>query len=200
MTIQLRSAALIPFAVAALALAWAPAAVSDEPSKSEKVSVLGKATLEVPGRFERTQPASRIVEDEFVAKLGEGEDAKTARLYMMASGGSLDANLERWKGQFSGDAQAFKTKEMKRGNWNVVVAEHSGTYTERMGGGPFAPGRTVQRPDYGMVGAIIIAPDPANADADPNLRPKYFVKMVGPQGVIDANKEAFLGMVKSLKE
>ncbi len=200
MSIQLPAAALIPFAVVGVALAWAEGAVSDEPAKPEKVSVLGKATLEVPSRFERTQPASRIVEDEFVAKLGEGDDAKTARLYMMASGGSLEANLERWKGQFSGDAKAFKTKKLERGDWEVVVAEHSGTFTERMGGGPFAPGRTEKRPDYAMVAAIIVAPDPVNSDTDRDRRPKYFVKMVGPQAVIDENKEAFLAMLKSLQE
>ena len=210
MPIQRRTATLLPrldlktlVAVCTLAvssLTGAAPGLSQEVSKPQLITVFGKATLEVPGDFERTQPASRIVEDEFVAKSGEGAEAATARVYMMASGGSLDANLDRWKGQFSAaDAERFKTEKLKLENWDIVVAEQTGTYSDQMGGGPFAPGRTVQRPDYGMMGAIIVAPDPDSPDTDLDRRPKYFVKMIGPKGVIEANREAFLGMVKSLR-
>lgn len=166
-----------------------------------KLSVFGKGTIAVPVEFERTQPANRMIEDEFVAKAGEGDDAKTARLYMMPSGGSVQLNVDRWKSQFAGGAEdSFKTESMKVGNWDVIVAEAAGTYSERMGGGPFAPGRVVKRPDYGMLAAIVVPPAPGGEDVSPDRRQKYFVKMIGPQEVIEANREAFLGMLKGLKE
>jgi hypothetical protein len=176
-----------------------PAADNGEKSQ-ETVSVFGKATLEVPSSFERTKPKSRIVQDEFVAKAGEGDEAETARVYMMASGGSIRANLDRWKGQFAGDEKAFQSKEMELGGWDVFMAEHEGTYSDRVGGGPFFGGRVVKRSDYAMVGAILVPPDPSDADAPVDARPKYFVKMIGPKSVVEANREAFVEMVKSLDE
>lgn len=184
------------FALAACSLlTWPvlqPAAFADEAEEKQTVEVFDKATLNVPGDFERTAPKNNIVQDEFVAKAGEGDDVKTARLYMMQSGGSLQANLDRWRGQFSGNDDAFEKKEMNVGKWKVVVAEHKGTYAERMGGGPFAPGRTVQRPDYAMLGAIIAPPEPQGRN--------YYVKMIGHEDVIKENKDSFMKMIKSLKE
>jgi len=167
----------------------------------EKLSVFGKGTIEVPAEFERTEPANRMIEDEFVAKAGEGDDAKTARLYMMPSGGSVQLNVDRWKSQFTGGGEdSFQSESTKVGNWDVIVAEASGTYKDRMDGGPFAPGRIVERPDYAMLAAIVVPPAPGDQDVSPDRRQKYFVKMIGPKEVIEANRDAFLGMVKGLQE
>jgi hypothetical protein len=174
------------------------AAVAAEEGKPSTVSVFGKATMKVPPQFERTEPRISMIQDEFIAKAGEGEDAPTARLYMMNSGGSVKTNLDRWRGQFAQqDSDAFKTEEKQAGEWKVVIAEHEGTYLEKMGGGPFAPGRTVERPDYGMLGAIVLPPEAAKSDSD--FQPKYFVKMIGPTSVIEANRKAFREMVDSLE-
>lgn len=186
---------------------WGAAApgFADESAGSEKepekLSVFGQGTLEVPAEFERTEPANRMIEDEFVAKAGEGDDAKKARLYMMPSGGSVQLNVDRWKSQFAGGGEdAFKSESMKVGDWDVIVAEGAGTFKDRMGGGPFAPGRIVERPDYAMLAAIVVPPAPGDQDVSPDRRQKYFVKMIGPKEVIEANRDAFLSMIKGLKE
>lgn len=162
---------------------------AEEESKSEKVDVFG-AAITVPGEFKRVQPKSRILQHEFQAKAGEGDDSATARLTMMAAGGDVAANVKRWKGQFTGGApDKQKVAEMKVGDWTVHMVDVSGSFAERMGGGPFAGGKVVNRKDYAMVGAILVQPEGR----------KYFLKLIGPESVIKANREAFVKMVKSLK-
>lgn len=153
--------------------------------KTESVSVFDKSELKVPAAFKRTEPASRIIQHEF--KVGEGD--ATARLTMMPAGGGVEANIKRWKGQFAGgDEAAQKSEKIKVGEWEVHLVDVSGSYAERMGGGPFFGGKTVQRENYAMAGAIIVAPDAR----------LFFVKMIGPAEVVKANRETFVTMIKSV--
>jgi len=170
-------------------LVLVPAGASAEEAKAETVEVFDSAELEVPADWQRVQPRSRIIQHEFAVVDEENADKK-ARLTMMAAGGNVEANIERWKGQLTGgDPQAQKTEKLQVAGHTVYLVDLSGTYTERMGGGPFAPGPTVKRPDYAMAGAIII---------DPNQR-KFFVKMIGPETVVQANREAFGEMIKGME-
>ena len=173
-----------------VAIALGSTGVADDAAKkTEEVSVFGEGTLVVPSDFKRTQVKSRILEHEFQAKAGEGDDAKTARVTMMAAGGDVAANINRWKGQFAGgDEKDQKTEEMKVGNWQVHIVDVTGSYQERTGGGPFAGGKVVTRQDYGMAGAILVNPEGR----------KYFVKMIGPNSVVKANRKAFVTMIKSI--
>lgn len=173
----------------AVACAAPAPAVADEAKEPESISIFGAATLQVPADFKRTEPQSRILEHEFEATAGEGEDAPTARVTMMAAGGNVKANIDRWKGQFSGDDKKQAVKQLDLGQWDVHLVDVSGDYTERMGGGPFFGGKTVQRSDYAMVGAILVHPQGR----------KYFVKMIGPGSVVQANRKAFVEMIKSIK-
>lgn len=163
---------------------------ADGNGKQESVSVFGEAELQVPEEFARVAPKSRIIQHEFQAKLGDGDNAKTARVTMMAAGGDVKANIQRWQGQFAGGNQeARKTEEMKVGNWQVYVVDVNGNYAERMGG-PFAGGKVVNHEDYAMAGAILVHPDGR----------KFFLKMIGPADVVKENRKAFVTMVKSIDE
>ena len=162
-----------------------------ETAKAESVSVFGEANLQVPADFKRVAPRSGIIQHEFQAKAGDGDDAETARVTMMPAGGDVPANIKRWKGQFTGgDEAAQKTEEMKLGKWDVHIVDVSGSYAERMGGGPFAGGKVVNHENYAMAGAILVHPEGR----------KYFVKMIGPGKVVKANREAFVKMIKSIQQ
>lgn len=161
--------------------------------KSVTVDVFDSGTMQVPAEFKQVPPQSRIVQHEFEASAGEGDEKQTARVTMMVSGGGVKANVRRWKGQFAGgDREANKSEELKVGEWTVHIVDVNGSFAERMGGGPFAGGKVVQRENYAMVGAIILQPK-ANPEG-----PAYFVKMIGPATVVKANRERFVTMVKSL--
>jgi hypothetical protein len=140
-------------------------------------------------QFKRVAPQSPILEHEFQASAGEAEDGETARVTMMAAGGDVAANIVRWKDQFTGgDEKEQKTEELKIGKWQVYIVDVTGNYAERMGGGPFAGGKVVNRENYAMTGAILVHPEGQ----------KYFVKMIGPSEVVKANRNHFVDMIKSI--
>ena len=58
------------------------------------------------------------------------------------------------------------------------------------GGGPSFGGKTVQRENYAMAGAILVSQDGL----------MYFAKMIGPAEVVKGNREKFVKMIKSVGE
>lgn len=153
-----------------------------------EIDVFGEGKLIVPAEFKKAEAQSRIIEHEFAVSIGEGEDAPTARLTMMRAGGGVEANIDRWKGQFSGSAKkAGETEAVDSGKLTVHTVKVTGEYAETMGGGPFSGGKKVKRQDYAMLGSILV---------DSKGR-QYFVKMIGPAAVIEANESSFKEMVNS---
>ena len=166
--------------------------LADKPAegKAKTITVFKSADLTVPATFKPGKQRSRIVEHEFQAVAKKDGEEKSARVYMMASGGGIEPNIKRWEGQFAdGDKDKNKREEFKIGEWTVHLVDVNGSFAERMGGGPFAPGKTVIRKDYAMTGAILVHPEGRT----------YFVKMVGPGFVVKENRKAFVEMIKSLK-
>lgn len=162
-------------------------AVGEDDAKPKMVSVFGEGEMGVPAAFKPTKPGSNIIQHEF--KVVEGD--ASARLTMMGAGGGVAPNIKRWKGQFSGgDKAAQKSEKLTVGKWEIHLVDVSGSYGERMGGGPFFGGKTVQREDYAMAGAILVAPS----------KRLYFAKMIGPAAVVKANRAKFVEMVKSVGE
>ena len=158
-------------------------------AEAVEISVFDKGTMEVPAEFKQVQPKSRIIQHEFEVKAKSGEE--TARLTMMAASGGIDANIQRWKSQFGGDAKKVgETKKFKSGAFDCHVIDVTGSYAERMGGGPFFGGKTVQRENYAMLGAILASEDGRT----------FFVKLIGPADVVKPNQETFVEMIKSVED
>ncbi len=159
-------------------------------SAADPVSVFGDAKLEVPAQWTEKQPASPIIEREFTFKSGEGDEAPSARITMMASGGGIKANIDRWKGQFSGGkAEDQKTETKQIGKWTVHIVDLTGTFAETMGGGPFSGGKVVKRENWAMNGVIVEHPEGQT----------YFIKVTGPNDVVKSNRPAVLEMLEGLK-
>ncbi len=176
-------------ALALLTLGSVPT-LADEPAATETVSVFGEKKLAIPQSWQRTRPQSSIVEHEFVVRSGEGDDAPQARVTMMAAGGDVKANIDRWKTQFTGgDAAAQKTEEKKVGDWTVHLVDLSGNFKEMVGGGPFSGGKVVDRPNYAMSGLILVHPQGR----------KYFVKLTGPAELVKASRQDLVQMLDGLK-
>lgn len=149
----------------------------------------GAYSFSAPQGWKRVQPKSRIVETEF--QIPGAESAEPGRMTVMGAGGSVEANIERWYGQFAQpDGSETKdhatTKRMKIAGCDVTIVDVAGTYKD-MPGGPFAGGQTVQRPDYRMLAAIVQT-DGGN----------YFLKFYGPKETVAANAEGFVKMVEGL--
>ena len=104
-------------------------------------------------------------------------------------GGSVQANLDRWKGQVLGangkPADAQIGKRTIHG-LTVTVIDTSGEYTGM--GGPMAKEKSV-KPGYRLLGAIVEGPGG-------NL----FIKFTGPVKTIATNQPKFERMLASLEK
>ena len=118
---------------------------------------------------------------------GDKAPAECAVFYFGAGqGGSIDANLERWKGQFQGPggkpAAAQIAKRTLRG-LNVTTIDASGEYS----GGPMTASARGE-PGYRLLGAIVEGP-----------RGNVFVKFTGPAKTIAANQQKFEQLLASFQ-
>ena len=129
----------------------------------------GALSLGAPDGWKRVQPRSRIVETEFAIEPIKPGD-QPGRMTSMGAGGSVEANIARWFGQFSQpDGSATKDKAALKilhiAGCKITLIDVSGTFKD-MPGGPFAGGQSIDRPDYRMMAAIIETTDKGN----------YFIK------------------------
>jgi hypothetical protein len=149
----------------------------------------GKLQLTAPASWTRKRPATAIVEHEFAVAPVKGDEAE-GRLTIMAAGGGVDANIERWFGQFTqpdggSTRDRAKVKQIKAGGENVHLVDVSGTFKDQRG--PMAP--AVERPKFRMLAAIIETKSLGN----------YFIKFYGPERTIADNEKAFATMIEGLE-
>jgi hypothetical protein len=104
-------------------------------------------------------------------------------------GGGIEANIDRWKGQFKGPGGKpvdAKTSKKTVHGLPVTLIDVTGEYSGM--GGPNAPTKTV-KPGYRLLGAIIEGPGG-------NL----FVKFTGPTKTVAANQAKFDQLVNSFQK
>ncbi len=151
----------------------------------------GVLELTAPKDWVRKEPKSRIVEHEFAAPVAEG-DTTEGRITIMGAGGEVQANIDRWAGQFTQPAgveskDVTKVTKKKVNGIEIHVVDITGTYQD-MPAGPFAGGKATPREDYRMLGAIMVAPKIGN----------YFVKFYGPAKTVAKYEADFGKMLDSL--
>jgi hypothetical protein len=124
------------------------------------------------------------------AAAGDKEDAECAVYYFgPGQGGSVEANLKRWIGQFEQPGgkppeEAAKVRRQTIHGLRVTTVDVSGTYTGM--GGPMAVTKS-SKPGYRLLGAIVEAPEGA-----------VFIKFTGPAKTVAANQAAFQSLLQSL--
>lgn len=171
-----------------------------EDEKEEKLQKLeladGRLVLEVPSRWKRELPRVRIIEVELTVPPKEtegdekGEDADACRLTIMPSGGSIEANIDRWMGQFKqpdgkSSREAAKIEKKEYDGLAVHLVDLAGTFLDRRG--PFAPAQ--EKENHRMLAAIIETDGAGN----------YFVKFTGPAETVEHNAAAFWRALEELE-
>jgi len=102
-------------------------------------------------------------------------------------GGNVDANLARWKGQFSTPDGAPVYEKVARdssGAFPITIAEYRGTYARGIGAGDASTAKSGQS----LVAAIAETP-----------RGTLFFQMFGPTDEVTPQREALAAFVRSLK-
>jgi len=189
-----RCASIAPCVIALFALVALPGAARAQAVATDEARAFtiadGAFSLEAPSGWKRVAPKSGIVETEFAIP-SEG-DLAAGRMTVMGAGGTVQANVDRWYGQFSQpDGSATKdkatSKTLKLAGCTVTLVDVAGTYKD-MPGGPFAGGQAVDRPDYRMLAAIVETPG----------RGSYFLKFYGPGATVAKHADGFRKMVEGL--
>jgi hypothetical protein len=167
--------------------AWVPAAAAQE-NPAKVTFAGGKLQLTAPATWTRKQP--QFVEHEFAVPASKGDPAD-GRMTLMSAGGGVDANIERWFGQFTqpdggSTKQRAKVKKTKVAGQDVHLVDIAGTFRDQRG--PVAP--AVERPKYRMLAAIIETKSAGD----------IFIKFYGPEKTVAENEKAFINMIESLQQ
>src|SRR5262245_25484175 len=123
----------------------------------------------------------------YVIPAAPGVETATCKIYYFGpgQGGGIDANLERWVGEFENPGHPARREQKVRG-MNVTQIEVSGTYTAHAGmsGGPETP-----TPGWTLLGAIVEGPNG-----------QLFFKLTGPTATVATGKKEFDGLLASLRK
>ncbi len=183
--LALASAAVFAFATTA-------ASAADKAEGKKYTIADGKFELTAPGSWLAKEPKVRIIDSEFEVPVAEGDD-RPGRVTVMGAGGSIDANIDRWIGQFtqpdgSDSKKATKVKKMTVAGQDVHLVDVSGTYLDKP---PFAGGG-VERENYRMLAAIVETKQGGKKAGN------YFIKFIGPAHTVQDNEAGFQKMIESL--
>jgi len=144
---------------------------------------LDAITLTAPAGWQPMQPSSSFVAAEFNLPRAEGDDAD-GRLTISTAGGTLEANIDRWKGQFGAQVKQAPQEEIDVAGMKVTVVDLSGDFNDQRG--PFAP--AVERPGYRMIAAIV-----------PVEGQLHFIKATGPEKTIASHADKIHEFIRSVK-
>ena len=144
----------------------------------------GSIRMTAPEQWIRKQPRSQFVLAEFTLPKAEG-DERDGRLTLSIAGGSIEANIERWRGQFGDKPEKDSEEERDIAGLKVTVVDFSGTFNDQAG--PFAPG--VEREGYRMLAAIVPIGDAL-----------HFIKAYGPEKTMADNEDAFHTFLESIQQ
>lgn len=113
-------------------------------------------------------------------KLGESAAGEVTFFHFGAGqGGGVQANVNRWLGQFQDGTSDTRSETV--GKTAVTFVKASGTFLSGMPGGATTP-----MTDYAMRGAILESP-----------QGDIYIKMTGPDAAVKGAEAAFEKMVKA---
>ncbi len=143
--------------------------------------------LEVPVGWIEEETTSEMRAAQFLWPAGEG-DTRQTRLVVYhfgeRGGGSIEANLERWRGQFEPGAVERSAEYTTASGARVHAIDLTGTYIAETRPGS---GEHVNEPGHRVLAAII------EHDGGP-----YYIKVSGPEATVSRWKSAYDRMMASV--
>jgi hypothetical protein len=159
-------------------------------------------TLTAPKGWPRKRPPQgSFIRAEYALPHADG-DKDDGRLTLSVAGagkGHVEANIERWKGEFGGTPKKSRQEKTEVPGISVTLVDFSGVFEMPS---PFSPGsdphnrgKALPDPDpiklagYRMIAAVIRAGDQL-----------YFVKAVGPEKTIETHGEKIKTFIRSARK
>ncbi len=154
-----------------------------EKAGGEKLAIDNVSFTVPAGWVAKPIPPGGFIDAEFVLPKADGDDAD-GRLTLSRAGGAIEANIDRWRGQFGGKPEKDEVKTLDVAGLKVTWVDLSGEFNDSRG--PMAPAKI--KAGYRMLAAIIPAGDFS-----------VFVKATGPQKTLEAQAEKLKTFVQSAK-
>ena len=163
--------------------------ISKTEMEDQKFSVAdGKFHFVAPGSWKKVKPKFQFYHAEFSIPKVEG-DPNDGRITFSQVGGSIDANLDRWVGQFkdlkNDDADSVKKVAKEFADTPVQIIHIKGTFMEGAGG-PF--GKKTEREDYVLMGAALETGSGSNV----------YIKAYGPSKTMEKNHEHLKNLLEKM--
>jgi hypothetical protein len=134
-----------------------------------------------PSDWERiANPSAMRLATYRVHGVGASDDAE---LSVVRAGGTTEANIQRWLGEFDDMGKETRTETMVNG-MKVTFVETSGTY---LGSAMVGPGPSTRHKGWALLAAIVETPGP-----------HYFFKMLGPKSTLASARPALEALVKGI--
>ena len=143
----------------------------------------------VPSGWTPAPPSSSMRLAQYTISAADGSSAAEVVVYYFgkSQGGTVEANLQRWKGQFSmpdGSPAYENVTRDSTGAFPVTVAEYRGTYARGIGAGDEA----AAKPGQSLVAVIAETP-----------RGTLFFQLFGATAAVTPQRDVLVSFVKSLK-
>jgi len=153
---------------------------ADEKSKTREVKVKD-ITMIVPKAWKQQPPANKLRLSQFLIPASKG-DKETTELVVSSfggGGGGLNANINRWVGQFQSKGRKVKISTGTSPQGEYVIVDVTGTYNKSIG--PPFQRKTKAIPGARMLSVILAVEKKGN----------YFLKMTGPAKSVTEAADAF---------
>lgn len=159
-----------------------------QPTAEDGSKVIGPLSVIIPKSWKESPPSSGMRLAQW--SIGDKDPAELVA-YHFPGGGSIDANLDRWYGQFKQpDGSNSKDKAVRKDEvidgFKVTTANVKGHYVAAMR--PGQPGAHDKK-EHQMLAAII------STDKGP-----IFLKMIGPESTVTATEKDWAQFISSIKK
>lgn len=155
-----------------LALGLAAAAPAADTTPLEAAGL----TFKYPATWTKSANTGMMRVATLEAKVEGAEKPLEIAFFSFSAAGSVQANVDRWLGQFAPEPKVeSKVEELDAGGTKVTLVTATGTYND----GPMMGAKT-PKADYMMLGAIV----PAGEN-------NVFIKLTGPKDAVGKLAEAF---------
>jgi hypothetical protein len=170
-----------------------PAGTANEPAKVEPADEsppvivdgklkVNKLVFTIPSGWQFKPVSSGFVLAEFALPKADGDEAD-GRLTVSVAGGTVEANIERWRDQFGGKPEQASEEAKEINGLQVTLVDFTGEFSDQRG--PFAP--ATKRSGHRMLAAVI----PVDGEL-------HFIKAVGPQPTMAAHQDRFHEFIASV--
>ncbi len=142
----------------------------------------GKLGLDfaTPAEWTSEAPANNMRKAQWAVPDKDKTGKSATCVYFGTMGGSVEANIDRWKAQFQNVQGNPGVDQFKTGSLDVTVLDIVGEYASDMGSDPLKDAR--------MLAAIVETP-----------QGNHVFKFWGPRGTVSDWRDAFVEMLKNAK-